>query len=831
MRKKILGVFIVIAMLMGVMPVYAAEDVTVYVSVSKYGDVVKSKDGDNMAYVPVVLTGKDSYTLDDAFVNCHKSYYEDGVNGYASSESDWGFGVDMLWGDTSYNFGYQVNGGSESVMGPGHEVDDGDFIDVIIYKNAYPDTESYATFDKHITEAKIDEVFEITLSYVSGYDDSWNSVFSPCVGATITINGEETEFVTDEDGKAYIEFEESGVVCISAKKEKLLKDNVVPAITAPVCVVDVKENSAIKMIHNLADRYAEISFEDAAGNLPWIIADMMVYEEIYETELLSDSRKKEALSLIVDSSKSSEKAGDMAKAIIAIRSLGYDAKNIITKEYDKVNLVKNLTDLIDNMDESVTNIYTLPYVMIALSQEDGYATEEQMEYLITSAIESKDSWQITEYGTDAMTPMIQALSPYYNDNVEVKTVIDETVEIVKAEQREDGLIDGFDGYESASTALAICAFSAIGVDCATVKNGGNSLIDGLMSTANAELNKVPNAFADEQGLRGLLAWQLFEKNMGIMYDFSDYPIETANIPEVENCPVIFEVTPSKTLITLEGATAVTKNCFDLSSGSYKYTATASGYKTETGTVLVSVEDAENNIKKVITISLDRTSSGGGGSATSDKDDKEDVKESVEKQEQEEIHEEKEKIENDINIFPDVKKDDWYYSAVKYAYENNIFSGTDKGFEPNALMTRAMLVTVLHRLSGASNIAEENPFKDVDSNKWYSGSIRWAAENGIVSGVTKTEFAPDTAITREQLATIIYRYADKYGYVVKNSENADVSAFSDYSVISKYALDAIEYVVGAGIMTGRNVGEFCPKENATRAEVASMLMRFEGIKAE
>ena len=151
----------------------------------------------------------------------------------------------------------------------------------------------------------------------------------------------------------------------------------------------------------------------------------------------------------------------------------------------------------------------------------------------------------------------------YDANEQVKTVIDETVEILKSEQREDGLIDGFEGYESASTGLAICGLSAVGIDSQTVENGGISLIKGLLSTANEELDGFPNAFATEQDFRGLLAWRLLAEDKGkCMFDFSDYDMNEANISGAEKCPVVFDVSPADAVVTIDGATELSKNVFD-----------------------------------------------------------------------------------------------------------------------------------------------------------------------------------------------------------------------------------------------------------------------------
>lgn len=827
MKRKILSLFLAIAIIIGVVPAFAeGADITVYLSMSRYGEVVNDKNGDKMAYREVALSGKDSYNLDDVFSAAHELYY-DGEGGYASSTSEWGFGIDKLWGDTSYNFGYQINGGSESVMGLDHTVENGDYIDACIYKNRYPDTEGYAMFDMRETEVYEGEAFELTLTYVSGYDDSWNSVFSPCEGATILIDGRETEFVTDADGKVLITIDEAGEAVITAAKTKTVNEVVMPAITAPVCVANIKADISVEIIHNIAKAYAESDITVAGGNLPWIVADMAVYEELFPESgnVLTEAQKERCLAEIVDLAANATAPGDMAKSIIALRALGYDAKKLYTKDFEKVDAVSKLTALIDLGDTAVTNIYTLPYVIIALSQAEGYATDTQMEALINAAITSKDSWQDLTYGTDALTPMMLALAPYYNTNNDIKALLDETIQILKAEQRADGLIDGFEGYESASTGLAICALSALGEDAKEITNGGNSLIEGMLSTANETMNGFSNAFATEQGFRGFLAWQLLVQNKGkAMYDFSDAPMNEANVSGAENCPVVFNVTPSNGIAVIEGANKISNNCFDLEAGTYTYTVSASGYETASGSIEITDSDAEAREAKTVTVSLIRivTGGGGGGGTVKEEEESEETPEPEETPVPEKILAE--------DTFADVESGDWYYQSVKYVYEKNLFSGTGNGFEPNTAMSRAMLVSVLYRLAAPEEVAGENAFDDVPQDMWYTESINWAAKNGIVSGVSEREFAPDADITREQIALIIYRYAVISGLDVSTDENTDLSKFSDTENISDYAVDAMKYMVAKGIISGKGAGELAPGDRATRAEVATMLMKFaEGVK--
>ncbi len=174
-----------------------------------------------------------------------------------------------------------------------------------------------------------------------------------------------------------------------------------------------------------------------------------------------------------------------------------------------------------------------------------------------------------------------------------------------------------------------------------------------------------------------------------------------------------------------------------------------------------------------------------------------------------------------NVFADVKNGEWYSEAVAYVYNKGMMNGTEKGFEPNAATTRAMLVTMLHRLAGEPNTGNAN-FSDVADGQWFSKAIAWASANGVVTGYADGKFGPNDAITREQLAAVLYRFAQAKGMDV--SAKSGLSNFSDSGKVSGWAQEAMQWAVGAGIINGDS-GALKPQGNATRAEVAMMIMRF------
>ena len=170
--------------------------------------------------------------------------------------------------------------------------------------------------------------------------------------------------------------------------------------------------------------------------------------------------------------------------------------------------------------------------------------------------------------------------------------------------------------------------------------------------------------------------------------------------------------------------------------------------------------------------------------------------------------------NYVNHYPDVQAGDWYSGAVQFVTEEKLMTGTGKGFEPNAATTRAMLWTILARMDGADTNS---------TGAWYAAAQDWAVKHGVSDGTS-----PDGKITREQLATMLYRYAQSRG-LVKADVQGDLSAFTDSASVSPYAAEAMRWAVRAGIVNGMD-GKLNPQGEATRAQMATMLMRYAKLAA-
>ena len=174
-------------------------------------------------------------------------------------------------------------------------------------------------------------------------------------------------------------------------------------------------------------------------------------------------------------------------------------------------------------------------------------------------------------------------------------------------------------------------------------------------------------------------------------------------------------------------------------------------------------------------------------------------------------------------FTDVANTSWYFSAVSEAYTSGLMSGTTAtAFSPNGTTTRGMIVTILYRLAEEPEVTQTAAFTDVAAGKYYADAVAWASANGIVTGYGNGTFAPNQAITREQLAVILYRYARYAGADVTAS--AALDQFSDAASVSGYAAEAMAWTVAEGIISGVSGGTLSPKTGASRAQVATMLVR-------
>lgn len=641
----------------------------------------------------------------------------------------------------------------------------------------------------------------------------------------------------------------------------------------PASAVEPQEG----IIHNIAEKYSSETLADDP-NMPWFISDLAVYEQVYERNIISDSVKQACVDKIIADADETTYPSVLAKSIIALRAMGYDAKNVINAELETIDIAKKLTDLVDSESASVTNEYTLPYIIIALQQGNDYASDSQMDYLISTAIETKTAWQSTVWGTDAATPMLLALAPYYDTNVSVKEAIDETIPLVTAFQDETGLISN-----AASHGLAMCAFSALGIDNNSVINNGKNMFDGIMTQASETFDGFEpsyNSFSTEQGFRGLLS-ALLPQGVRI-YEFADFPYNTACATGVEYAPVTFDVTPSDAQVEVEGAEPESALKYDLPAGSYNYSVYHSVYQRHSGTLVISPEEAEKHIPKTVSVTLLPNQSPGvtdnsisvkvkvmyhdkdscGNSFTykyNATDYKVMASETVTIKKGQSVFDALKKLLNKNNI--SYVENGGYVSEINNIkeFEHGSNSGwmftvdgkhSNTGSRETILADRQSVVWFYtdnyHKERGSENfgrpsddaVKEEkeeikwgldgkNPdikkndivdkdktFEDIKEHK-NREAIEALAKRKVISGKDGKNFSPDEEMTRAEFATII---VNGLGLPVKNE-----NPFNDVKE-NDWFFDYVNTAYSYGIILGVSENEFNPQGIITKEEASVMIAR-------
>ena len=177
-------------------------------------------------------------------------------------------------------------------------------------------------------------------------------------------------------------------------------------------------------------------------------------------------------------------------------------------------------------------------------------------------------------------------------------------------------------------------------------------------------------------------------------------------------------------------------------------------------------------------------------------------------------------------FKDVTTDHPFYEDIKYVYEKGLMQGVSEDiFQSGTTTTRGMIATILYRMEGEPVVKNASSFKDVADGMFYTKAVAWAAANGIVNGYADGTFQPDQTISREQMAAILYRYAQYKGCDVSVGEDTNILSYTDAAQVAEYAIPAFQWAVGAGIINGTTATTLSPKGSATRGQVAAILHRY------
>lgn len=187
----------------------------------------------------------------------------------------------------------------------------------------------------------------------------------------------------------------------------------------------------------------------------------------------------------------------------------------------------------------------------------------------------------------------------------------------------------------------------------------------------------------------------------------------------------------------------------------------------------------------------------------------------------------ENVGNKADVFTDISSEAWYYDAVKYVLENNIMKGTSEAkFSPDLSLTREMAVTILYRYANEPSINTTADYSDVKAGDYFYNAVSWATELGIVKGYGNDKFGTGDNLTREDFAVILYRYAKSQGIDVQSS--SDLSMYTDSAQVSQWAVESLEWATSIGLITGKSSTSLAPKDSATRAETATIIMRFNNL---
>ncbi len=878
------------------------DSITVNVSIVQNGQFVSGTNEAKIAHTPITVTDRNedgSYDIDEVLYSAHELYYDGGSeSGYASEVTPYGLSLTKLWGDDSGTFGYYKNNKSTSSLAD--IIENGDSLYAFVYQDKTYWSDTYTYFEANTASSEKGQPLSLKLNKL-GYDENWATVVLPVENATITIDGNDTEYKTNSEGIVEITFENAGSFVISAKSDY--------TIAPPISIITVTENSGTEttpptdekedtetpdtpptkekidynvvgntILENIAGTYKD-TVSDWIAFPEWYVMDMGAYE-IYNPETenkLSSTAKQDYVNYAVKAINTATKDTDIDKAVLGLVAINKNPELLYSVNS---NTPISAIEKLNGVSKS-TSVWAAPYTLAVYNQGDYKADTYETELVNALLTCQSEDGSFNESNTviDTTANAICGLS-FYNDKPEVNSAIQKALNFLSTQQSDTGDFGG----NSNSTAMAIIGLCAAGVDLENdarfIKNG-NNIIDGLLSFALADNsgfgytnNSDKNANATEQAFRALIAvMQTIKTGKAFnIYDFSCNELTPAretgstssSSPSIPSEPSDNNITVTVTIkadtdywlnnykvkIPSDDATAYDAFAKACDANSITHKGAASGYVSSMtkGNKTLAEFDNENNSgwlykvngelpivgltdckisdgdKLVWYYTEDWTkdpSSGHYGGGISRPVKKDEDKNIENKDEQKEEF----KPTTDIKQYTDVKTDDWYYDDVKKAVEIGLFNGiSENSFAPNRGMTRGMLACVLYRYDGEKGFSKKQEFADCKDNEWYSEAVYWASENNIISGYGNGVFGTDDMVTRQQLVTILYRYAG-------TKTEADLSEFADNHEIEDWAKDAFAWAVNNKIIFGTDSKELNPNGYATRAEMSAILMRYINTLAE
>ncbi len=620
---------------------------------------------------------------------------------------------------------------------------------------------------------------------------------------------------------------------------------------------EAKQVDKNRLLKTIAEGYAK------TGADYWEVVTASAYNSLFGGAEISDNVKTSFIAQAVTAIAESDIDTTIAMNILALRSLGFNPEDITNADGTKINALEKLANLPSTGNNG--DAYKL-LAYHACGYDKKADTDAVIERLLQSQLDNSGWSNNTDDGIDADTTgaVLLGLSAHYNTNAAVKTAADSAVDYLSTLMQTDGNIKSSykeSNYGTNANTSAICAMGleALGIDINSdirfVKNSV-SLYDGIMSFASGdetgfvydyESDSV-NPLATKQAALAIMA---AEKNGNIL-DFSNMPGTAINLQkavggsgsgghtggssggaskpsdkaETQKIDVFFtlvgdsvhgegkhinyvEWLSDEKIEVKENASAREVIEQALNSRGYIAKGFENGYISEITTPGGIVLGEYSNGEKsgwMYMVNGEAPSVG--------------------------INDYKVKSGDKIKVyyldswetasFVDVTPGDWFSEAAEYAAQNELIKGNENGeFMPDALLTRAMAVTVLYRFSGEQTEVTDTIFSDVSKSDWFAPAVVWAAKNGITDGLGDGSFAPNDSITREQLALMLYRFV-KHSETIETPDTG-LSAFTDENMVSAWAKDAVCWAVQMHIINGMDDRTLAPQATATRAQFAMILM--------
>lgn len=512
-------------------------------------------------------------------------------------------------------------------------------------------------------------------------------------------------------------------------------------------------------------------------------------------------------------------------------------------------------------------IYTTPYVLLAYdaagADDSGFTTKRSD--LKDAMVAYLNAMPGNYADTDEVTPILAALAPYYNrGDAALDAAVSAAITWLSQCQNSDGTFSYYGTPNANSTAFAVVALSALGIDAHTdsrfVKD--KSAMDGLFSFALSTLdgfgykgNVTKNTLATEQGFRALVAYARFAEQNSAYNIYLDADVSqtapaapqiSTTVPaqpggpssgdgEEDTITVSFALKTHRETwieahaVTVNAGATVADVFYQVLDGREAF-----GYVDKNGYISsITFEDttwAEFNAgpNSGWKYMVNGVAPGAGMNDKVLADGDQIVWYYVTDYTQDTGRDE-ERFEAEESPAPELPFPDvdghWAQEYIQFCYDKGLMSGTGTTtFSPNATLNRGMVVTILHALAGKPAPSSANPFDDVASDAWYTDAVVWAAGEDIVSGYGGGTFGPEDNVTREQLAAILWRYAQFSGLDVGVNEEIDILRYTDAYAISDWALTPLRWACGAGLLEGNN-GLLMPQNEATRAQMATVLTNY------